>query len=201
MRLEDPIKILNEDCVTIGDNTVSFDDFRKKVLSLFPFDKYRKEIKSYEVKLEKDPLKDLASHDEKFQILQSYRDRVVSVLNEALEFHNRVSSLFKMMKSDYDIKFNGALVTDEEIKKLSSKELRISAANDKYNEEMKKMRVVDLCILEIKTFIEEITNVCNNLDTTRESLKHQQFNGKMRMLINGVVTDGKIRLSGEDWNK
>jgi len=172
-----------------------------KKYSLFPFDKYRKEIKSYEVKLEKDPLKDLASHDEKFQILQSYRDRVVSVLNEALEFHNRVSSLFKMMKSDYDIKFNGALVTDEEIKKLSSKELRISAANDKYNEEMKKMRVVDLCILEIKTFIEEITNVCNNLDTTRESLKHQQFNGKMRMLINGVVTDGKIRLSGEDWNK
>ena len=144
--------------------------------------------------LEKDPLSlGLNYFNEKFYEIQSCRDRVLSLLIEAIWYRATLNSELAILQNEYETKLSQILVRDE-VKLLKSNELRLAVANNELRPLLDKIKTKEREVAVADAYYKTVTIVYEELKSKNENLAQQFLTVRAMLNIEPSLRDAIIRV-------
>ena len=170
------------------------DDYKALYSELYAKDSNGRRVSFYRVPLDQDPSIDPLSINKKLADVQSYKDRMVVILNDAIRNESYCKTALKDMESRFESEVGSALTTDA-IKnsgnagiqkavamRVASKALVVElfAGEGKYED---KISLLTKKYAEAGVFLKEVENLYENLDKTSMALAVQLKSVMMNMRL------------------
>ena len=144
---------------------------------MISFERYttlRSEISSIKFELDTDPAQiGVGNINRKISEVHAYKERVASILGEAITNVYKRDHLYQESKLDYDIKFEKLLNSDDQIKNLKSEGLRTAACNSKIPDEYMRMCNLKIDLNDAEGFLKFVQTRFNQLESANSNLSRQ----------------------------
>lgn len=147
------------------------------------------------IKLVKDPVSvGLDYFNEKFYEVQASRDRVLSLLIEAIWNRASLNSELSMLKAEYEKKLAEILVRDE-VKCLKSNELRLAVANKELENLVSEIKKKEVEVEIAEAYYKTIVVCYEELKSKNENLAQQFLTVRAMLNIEPSLKDSLIKVT------
>jgi len=144
-------------------------------------------------KLEKDPLSaGLNYFNEKFYEIQSCRDRVLSLLIEAIWNRTALNSELSTLQSEYESRLSQILIRDD-VKPLKSNELRLAVANNELGSLVDNIKAKEREVAVADSYYKTVTVIYEELKAKNDNLIQQFLTVRAMLNIEPTLKDAVIR--------
>ncbi len=134
----------------------------------------RDEIREIRIELDRDPATSgIGVLNEKIADVHALKDRVSSILGDAIANVFERDRFYQELKSDYDVKFDSILHTKENIRNLKSEGLRRASCNAELPDEFAKMTSAKIDLTEAEGFQKFVQSKYNLLDSANTNISRQ----------------------------
>jgi hypothetical protein len=160
---------------------------------------YNSKLKELEIirestKLEKDPLSlGLNYFNEKFYEIQSCRDRVLSLLIEAIWNRVTLNSELSMLQSEYEAKLSQILVRDD-VKPLKSNELRLAVANNELRDLVERIKAKEREVAIADAYYKTVTVIYDELKSKNDNLIQQFLTVRSMLNLEPSLKDAVLKV-------
>jgi len=145
-------------------------------------------------KLEKDPLSlGFGYFNEKFYEIQSCRDRVLSLLMEAIWHKATLNAELAVLRDEYESKLSTILVRDE-VKALKSNELRLAVANNELRSLVSQIKDKERAVSVADAYYKTVTVVYEELKAKNDNLIQQFLTVRAMLNIEPSLRDAIMRV-------
>lgn len=143
--------------------------------------------------LERDPLSaGLAYFNEKFYEIQSCRDRVLSLLIEAIWNRTTLNSELATLQNEYESKLSQILVRDD-VKPLKSNELRLAVANNELRSLVDSIKMKEQEVAVADSYYKTAMIIYEELKAKNDNLIQQFLTVRAMLNIEPTLKDAVIR--------
>jgi len=143
--------------------------------------------------LEKDPLSvGLNYFNEKFYEIQSCRDRVLSLLIEAIWNRTSLNSELSTLQSEYESRLSQILIRDD-VKPLKSNELRLAVANNELRSLVDSIKAKEKEVAVADSYYKTVTIIYEELKSKNDNLIQQFLTVRAMLNIEPTLKDAVIR--------
>jgi hypothetical protein len=151
--------------------------------------------------LARDPLSaGLAYFNEKFYEIQSCRDRVLSLLIEAIWNRTMLNSELATLQNEYEAKLSQVLVRDD-VKPLKSNELRLAVANNELRPLVDSIKRKEQEVVVADSYYKTVTVIYEELKAKNDNLIQQFLTVRAMLNIEPALKDAVIRTEMKNLNK
>jgi len=138
------------------------------------YSEYYTELASMHVALDEDPASiGIGSINRKIASIHAYKERTAAILTEAIANTYEREKGHRLLKLDYDLKFEKLLISDDQIKNLKSEGLRTAACNAKLPDEFLKMTSAEIDLNDSEGFLKVVQAKLNQLESANSNLSRQ----------------------------
>jgi hypothetical protein len=144
---------------------------------MIPYEKYpelRQELSSIRIDLDADPASiGVSNINKKIADVNAQKERVASVLGEAIANVYEREHNYAALQLDYDIKAGKLLNSDDSIKNLKSEGLRSAALQATFSEEYLKAHTSKIDLTDAEGFLKFVQSKYNQLDSANSNISRQ----------------------------
>jgi len=144
------------------------------MINLDGYNTFRRELITIRIDLDADPANSgIGSLNEKIAAVHALKERVSTILSEAIANVYERERIYQELRVDYERKFDSILVSDPQIQNLKSEGLRKAACNSKLPDEFAKVNSASIDLAEAESFQKIVQNKYNLLDSANMNISRQ----------------------------
>lgn len=144
------------------------------MISYVKYSELRAELASIHIDLDSDPAATgIGNLNAKIAEVHSLKDRVSSILSDAISNVAERDRSYQESKILYEAKFDAILNNDPEIKALKSEGLRTAACNAKLPDEFSKVNSLKIDLADAESFQKIVQAKYNLLDSANTNISRQ----------------------------
>jgi len=144
---------------------------------MIPYEKYselRKELSTIKIELDSDPTATgIGQLNAKIAEVHALKDRVASIMAEAIANVSERSRSHQEAKMLYEAKFDAILNSDRTVTELKSEGLRRAACNAKLPEEYARVNATEIDLNDAESFQKLVQAKYNLLDSANTNISRQ----------------------------
>ena len=145
------------------------------------------EVLQMKVRLDVDPVVNgLASINAMIATIQAYKDRVSSLVLEAIKNKHEAQRAYDEVEFTYDQSMSKMLATDPEVQNQKSEKLREATAQTKMAETVLKKHYASLELMDSESYYKQMQHAYENLEAANSGLSRQISVIQMAMQIGEI---------------
>jgi len=134
------------------------------------YDELDAELKTYEIKLIEPSAFATQKINKKFVAVQACKDRVQSILEDAIKNTNIIERRKNSIEFDVEREKEKLLINNDDVKALSSQDKRNAAVNIKLEDKLRTLLTANALLQDSKDFEERVRLRLNNLESANKNL-------------------------------